>query len=128
MYTRITVAAAAVLLIAASLAAQDKPAAKPADVAGTWDLSVASPNGTGSRVLKLQQDGEKLTGEIESSVSSGKVTGSVNGNAIAFTATVAMDTGTFEIRYTGKVDADRMSGDVDFGEYGRGTWSGVRRK
>jgi hypothetical protein len=127
MYTRITVLAA-VLLIAAGPAAQDKPAAKPADVAGTWDLSVASPNGTGSRVLKMQQDGEKLTGEIESSVSSGRVAGSVKGNTIAFTATVAMDTGTFEIHYTGKVDADRMSGDVEFGEYGRGTWSGVRRK
>ena len=120
--------AAAVLLVAATLAAQDKPAEKPANVAGTWDLSVTSPNGTGSRALTLRQDGEKLTGEIESSVSSGKVAGSVKGNAVAFTATVAMDTGTFEIHYSGKVDADKMTGDVDFGEYGRGTWSGVRRK
>jgi hypothetical protein len=127
-YTRTAVAVAAVLSIAVGLAAQDKPAAKPADVAGTWDLSVSSPNGTGSRVLKMRQDGEKLTGEIESSMSSGKVAGSVTGNAIAFTATVGMETGTFEIRYTGKVDADKMSGDVDFGDYGRGTWSGVRRK
>lgn len=127
MFMRITATAAA-LLMSASLAAQEKPAAKPADVAGTWDLSVSSPNGTGSRVLKLQQDGEKLTGEIESSMSGGKVAGTIKENAIAFTASVAMDTGTFEIRYTGKVDGDKMSGDVDFGEYGRGTWSGVRRK
>jgi hypothetical protein len=127
MYTRIQIAAA-VLLLAVSLAAQEKPAAKPADVAGTWDLSVSSPNGTGTRVLKLQQDGEKLTGQIESSMSSGKVAGAVKDNAITFTATVSMETGTFEIYYTGTVDAGKMSGDVDFGDYGRGTWSGVRRK
>jgi L-seryl-tRNA(Ser) seleniumtransferase len=119
---------AAVLLLAYGLAAQEKPAAKPVDVGGTWDLAVESPNGTGSRVLKLRQDGEKLTGEIESSMSSGKVAGSVNGSAVAFTATVTMESGTFEIRYTGKVDADKMTGDVDFGEYGRGTWSGTRRQ
>ena len=116
------------VLIASGLAAQDKPAAKPADVAGTWDLSVTSPNGTGNRLLTLRQDGEKLTGEIESSVSTGKVVGSVKGSTIALTATVTMDTGAFEIHYTGKVDGDKMSGDVDFGDYGRGTWSGVRRK
>ena len=93
MYTRTTILAA-VLLTAASLAAQDKRAAKPVDVARTRDLSVASPNGPGSRVLTLQQDGEKLTGEIDSTISSGKVAGPVKGNAIAYTATVAMDTGT----------------------------------
>jgi L-seryl-tRNA(Ser) seleniumtransferase len=128
MPMRTTILIAVLLLTVAGLAAQDKPAAKPADVAGTWDLSVESPNGTGSRVLKIRQDGEKLTGEIESSMSSGKIAGSVTATTIAFTATVAMDTGTFEIRYTGKVDADKMSGEVDFGDYGRGTWSGVRRK
>ena len=117
----------ALLLSASGLAAQEKPA-KPADVAGTWDLSVTSPNGTGNRLLTLRQDGEKLTGEIESSVGTGKVAGSVKENTIAFTATVTMDTGTFEIAYSGKVDGDKMSGDVDFGDYGNGTWSGVRRR
>jgi hypothetical protein len=127
MYTRMAIVAA-LLLATVSLAAQEKPAAKPAEVAGTWDLSVSSPNGTGSRVLKLQQDGEKLTGDVTSSMSSGKVTGTVKGSAVAFTAMVSMESGTFEIRYTGKVDADKMSGDVDFGEYGSGTWTGTRRK
>ena len=128
MRTRILGLLVPLLLVASGLAAQEKPAGKPADVAGTWDLSVTSPNGTGNRLLKLQQDGEKLAGEIESSVGTGKVAGSVKGTTIAFTATVTMEAGTFEIQYTGKVDGDKMSGDVDFGEYGRGTWSGTRRK
>ena len=118
----------ALLLITSGPAAQENPASKPANVAGTWDLSVTSPNGTGNRLLTLRQDGEKVTGEIESSVGTGKVAGSVKENAIAFIATVTMETGTFEIEYTGKVDGAKMSGDVDFGDYGRGTWTGVRRK
>lgn len=125
---RISILTTAVLLLACALAAQEKPTPKPLDVTGTWDLSVTSPNGTGSRVLKIRQDGEKITGEIQSSVSAGKVTGSIKAAAIDFTAAVTMETGTFEIRYTGKVDGDKMSGDVDFGDYGSGTWTGARRK
>lgn len=128
MRIRIPLLMAALLFGASNLVAQEKPAAKPVDVSGTWDLTVTSPNGTGTRVLKLQQDGQKLTGEISSSMSSGKVTGSLKGTAIDFTAKVEMESGTFEIRYTGKVDIEKMTGDVDFGDYGQGTWSGVRRK
>lgn len=111
----------------AGAAAQDKPEPRPADVAGTWDLTVNSPNGTGTRVVKIRQDGEKLTGEYESSMGAGTLAGTVKERAIDFTVTVAMELGTFEIRYTGKVDGDKMAGEVDFGDYGKGSWSGTRR-
>ena len=38
--------------------------AQTADAAGTWDVSVNTPNGPIAALLVLKKDGEKLTGSI----------------------------------------------------------------
>ena len=72
MMTRAKIVVGIVLAIAALSvrAADDKPAAPPADAAGsgatgTWKWSYQGPGGNDvEMVLKLKQDGEKLTGTV----------------------------------------------------------------
>ncbi len=96
------------------------------DVSGDWILTVESPNGTGERQVTFIQDGEELTGEISSSRAAGDLTGTIEGNEVTFVAVVFMDSGAFEITYSATITDGVMTGTVDFGSYGSGTFTGRR--
>jgi hypothetical protein len=100
--------------------------AQDVDLTGDWMLTVESPNGTGERQVTFVQDGTELSGEIASSRAAGPLSGTVEGDQIAFVAIVMMDSGPFEITYTGTVTGDEMEGAVAFGSYGSGTFKGHR--
>lgn len=96
------------------------------DLSGEWIFTVESPNGTGTRQVTLIQDGNELTGEISSERAAGDLSGTVDGDQVTFVAVVFMDSGAFEITYTATVTDGVMSGTVDFGSYGSGTFTGRR--
>ncbi len=96
------------------------------DLTGDWLLTVESPNGTGERELTLIQDGAELSGEVSSSRAAGDLSGTIEGNEFTFVALVQMAGGGFEIFYKGTITDGVMSGTVDFGDYGSGTFTGVR--
>src|SRR5205085_2588122 len=86
-----------------------------AKVAGTWQFKRQRDDGTEMEsILKLKQDGDKLTGvntwndgpevPIENA--------SLKGNTISFSMTRDRDGGKFTTKYTGKVEADRIVGQV----------------
>ena len=54
----------------------------------------------------------------------GRVT--IEGNAVAFKATVAGPMGQMELSFTGTVDGDAVSGSVAFGAFGSGTFTGAK--
>jgi hypothetical protein len=74
MIARLRLRPAATLIVVAlsvsslcpSLVAQEKEpaAAKPSDASGTWQWELPGPRGEIMVVLKLKQEGEKLTGTI----------------------------------------------------------------
>jgi hypothetical protein len=98
------------------------------DVSGAWTLTVQSPNGTGTREVTINQDGSAITGYISSSMATGELRGSVEGDQIFFVAVVAMDSGDFEITYQATLqDGMMVDGVVDFGDYGGGTFTGKRK-
>lgn len=94
------------------------------DLSGSWVLTVESPNGTGERHVTFVQDGDAVSGEISSSRAAGLLIGTVDGDEVTFVATVLMDSGAFDITYRAMVTGDEMTGTVDFGSYGRGTFTG----
>ena len=97
-------------------------------LSGEWVLTVTSPNGTGERQVTFVQEGNTLSGEISSSRAAGKLSGTVDDDAVTFVAVVQMDGGPFEITYSATVTGDEMEGTVDFGSYGSGTFTGRRAK
>jgi hypothetical protein len=125
----------AVLLLAAACfgagqaTAQTDPAPKPAfDLSGAWVLDVMSPNGAGTRSVTFVQEGDKLTGEIASTMAAGPLTGTVEGVVVRFVAEVFMESGSFTVTYRATwVDGELKEGTVDFGSYGSGTFTGRRK-
>jgi hypothetical protein len=104
----------------ATAASQDKPA----DVAGTWAITVETANGTGTPSVTFKQDGDKLTGTYSSQIfGEQKVTGTIKGNAISFSFTGSFDGNTLTVTYSGTVDGNTMKGKVTLGELGEGTFT-----
>ena len=51
-------------LLVGAILVTGSASAQTADAAGTWDVSVNTPNGPIAALLILKKDGEKLTGSI----------------------------------------------------------------
>ena len=102
---------------------------KPADVAGTWALTVETSAGTGTPGVQLIQDGETLTGTYSSQVfGEQKVTGTIKGSAITFSFNASIQDTAVTVTYTGTVDGATMKGKVTLGDLGEGTFTGEKRK
>jgi hypothetical protein len=96
------------------------------DLSGEWVFTVQSPNGTGTRQATLVQEGDSITGTISSDRATGDLMGTVEGNVVTLTALLMMASGPFEVVYEAEFTDSTMTGTVDFGDYGDGTFTGRR--
>jgi hypothetical protein len=103
--------------------------APAADVAGTWEMTIQTPQGGERTVdMTIEQDGDtikvtmpgfrgdEMTGE-----------GTVTGNDIEWTFNISTQRGDFTITYTGTVDGDSMSGQAAMGDFGTMDWSAKKK-
>jgi hypothetical protein len=123
----------AVLTLAASLVMGSSVLAQPAPtplatVAGDWDVTVQSPQGTNTVLVTLKQDGEKLDGLFKSPLGELPFTGTLVGNEMKFAFSFPVDGQPLAITMTGKVDGDAITGKADFGGFAEGDWSAKRAK
>jgi len=105
-----------------SVTGQREASASPASAAGKWEISATDPDGTARRAtLELNQDGEKLTGQIV--LDSGETlpvsAGKVSADAISFRISI----GDGDIDVTGKIAGDTVAGEYTMpgGEKGKFT-------
>lgn len=96
------------------------------DLTGKWDFAVVTENGTGTPVVTLKQEGEKLTGTYESSrMGIRAIEGTVRKDSVRFT----LKGGEVELEFMGViVDNDNLKGVVDFQGQGGATFTGKRQK
>ena len=92
----------------------------PANVAGTWTISVSGAAGSAEQTVTLVQSGSKITGTFKGPRQSGPLEGTVDGNNIKFHVATGVP-----IDYTGTVDGDSMKGTLQ-GPFGSGLWSAGR--
>jgi hypothetical protein len=110
------------ILPAAALVAQ-----RAIDLTGSWTFAVVTENGTGTPAVTFKQKGDSLSGTYESArMGLINFTGTVKGNAIAFTVNTTAGT-SLDFKGT-VVDADHIKGDVDFAGQGGATFTGERKK
>jgi len=82
-----------------------------ADVAGKWSLVIEFQGQQLPVSLTLEQDGENVTGVLETMLGNGKIAeGKVTGNKLAATANAEMQGQPIEFIISGKIDGDSMSG------------------
>jgi hypothetical protein len=100
------------------------------DVTGVWIFTVESPAGKSNPTLTFKQDGEKLTGQYSSQLmGQADLTGTVKGQAIEFLVSATVQGTPIELKYTGAVDTkDSMKGTLSAGDFGNGTFSGIRKQ
>ena len=119
---------AAVVTLPASPQAASGRQDKPADVAGTWAITVEIAGNTGNPTVALKQDGETLTGSYSSQVfGEQKVTGSIKGTAITFEFTASLEGNAVKVTYSGTVDKGTMKGKVSLGDLGEGTFTAKKQ-
>lgn len=122
-------AALLALTFALPAAAQDAPLPPAADLTGEWVLTVELGNGTGTRDVHFVQEGNDLTGTVSSSMASGELTGTIEGDQVRFTVLLAMETTLFEVTYVATWREGRLvEGSVDLGSYDQGTFTGQRKE
>ena len=64
----------------------ENPSSSAISIAGAWEMSVQKRSGTQTWTLKLEQDGEHLTGIINSEGGDLPVTGTIKGQSINLSA------------------------------------------
>ena len=113
-----------VLLIAALSAV-----AQSSSVAGSWDVTIDSPQGQRTVVMVIKKEGEKLSGAMKSPQGERPLDSvAVKGDEITFVVTREIQGQPMVMTYKGKVAKDSMKGDADFGGLATGTWSAVPHK
>lgn len=101
--------------------------AQNADVTGTWDMSVTSPQGTTPGLaLVLKKEGDGIVGTFTTPQGVLPVQAVVKDKAVTITFTVQGQNGSIPTTFSGTIDGDAMRGTADFGGRAQGEWSAKR--
>ena len=96
-------------------------------VDGTYDITLATPMGDRPGKLTLASDGGALSGKFGGDQGEQEFDGgTVDGAAVKWAATVTGAMGEMKLEFDGTVDGDSISGDVQFGAFGAGTFKGTK--
>jgi hypothetical protein len=112
---------ASVLLAATFVAAQGS-------VAGTWKLNFQTDQGAVDADLMLKQDGEKITGSLNSPQGEAPLDGTFKGGKLVLSMSVDAGGQALTITFDGALEKDTLKGNVDFGGFGSATWTATRAK
>jgi hypothetical protein len=95
---------------------------------GTWTMTVTLDEGEKPVTLALQQVGDQLRGTIQGSLGSSQISnGSIGPNGeVQFTATLTMDAGTEEGRFSGTIAGNLLRGTVTIVGHPQATFVGTK--
>lgn len=113
---------AAAVLLAGRLDAQGV-----ADVAGEWDVTLNSPQGTSQALLTLKKEGDNWIGTWKSPRGERPLQNvTLKGNEIRFETKVTLQGQEALFTYAGTLDKGAIKGTADFGGFASGDWSAAR--
>ena len=85
------------------------------DVAGAWDLAINGPEGPINATATLKQEGEAVTGSIDTPSGPAEMKGTLKGKTLNMAFAMQTPQGPLEIKVNGEVDGASMKGVIDFG-------------
>jgi L-seryl-tRNA(Ser) seleniumtransferase len=97
-----------------------------ADLSGRWDVAVNYLTGSAGHKLFLNAKGNKVTGTHMGWALEGRLNGSIDGDKVAFRSALPIGGQSLPYGFSGRVEGETMSGDLDLGEYGKAKWSARR--
>jgi len=103
------------------------------DVSGDWELTSVTPRGERTQTIHIEQDGGKLTvtmqGGFRGGQEGGEITaeGTIQGNKVEWSFSRSTPRGEFTVTYTGVVEGDTMTGEVERGQGMTSPWTAKRK-
>ena len=106
------------------------PGMAKANVTGNWEITSQGPRGESIQVVEMKQEGDQLTvimtDEDDQTL---EAYGTVEGDNIEWTLIQENPGGgEFIMIYTGTVEGDTMSGELQIGDFDSGEWTAKRVK
>ena len=97
------------------------------DVSGDWEITVSTQRGEMTWEVQFEQEGSNLT--VTMSGQRGEVTGegTITGSEIEWTTTRSTPRGEMTMTWSGTVEGNTMSGEVEFGSFGSRSWEGTKK-
>ncbi|MFF2190581.1 aminotransferase class V-fold PLP-dependent enzyme [Streptomyces sp. NPDC058155] len=123
-----TIADALVRILTDPPAPPAPPRPPSVDATGEWTLEIEYLAGSSTaHRLELAQDGAAITGTHTGEYVSRKATGSVSGKTVTVRSTLSESSGdALDFTFTGTLQGDSMSGELNMGEYLKATWKAER--
>ena len=101
---------------------------KVRSVDGTWTLTVNTPRGTRNGTLELKSIGGSLGGRWDNERGSQEFSGgTVDGEKVTWEVEMSGPRGSMSLGFTGTVSGDTISGDVEIGSFGKGSFTAKRQ-
>jgi len=95
-------------------------------IAGAWDVTLNSPQGTFNLQFNLKQDGEKVSGTLKGQRGELPIEGTVKGKDVTLKWTTKYQDNDLPITLTGALDGNTMKGSADYGGFAQGDFSAKR--
>ena len=97
-------------------------------VDGTFNIEVETPMGNRPGKLTLKTDNDSLSGTYDGGMGGEQAFsgGTVSGDEVAWTTSTSGHMGQMKLEFKARVTGDDISGQVQFGSYGSGTFKGKR--
>ena len=116
-----------VLVVALAWLVSAQTSSAQIDISGAWIVTVDSPQGQMQIDTNFKQVGEKVTGDVTSPMGSVEFAGTLVKDELAVSYSVPVQGQTLEIRMTGKVADDTITGALELAGMGQVAWSAKRR-
>lgn len=99
-----------------------------ADLSGTWNVSVQTPDQAVTSVLVVAQKGDSLSGTLESEIGRAPVTGRVKGDTVSFVFSLDMGGQALTVSAAGVMtDKNSFAGQMDVSGMGSMPFSAKRQ-
>ena len=96
------------------------------NVAGDWNMTIDSDQGSLSATMTFKQDGEKVTGSMPTDQITFEFEGTISDNKLELVAEIDAGGAFLEVILEATVDGDEITGTLDFGGYGSGDITATR--
>jgi L-seryl-tRNA(Ser) seleniumtransferase len=102
------------------------PELSAASLAGDWEVIITYVYGESRHAMSLTQERARLSGRYRSGYATSAVAGQVTGTRVELATTFGYQSNQTVYAFTGQVDDQGLSGEVELGEFGAGKWRARR--
>ncbi len=95
-------------------------------VAGEWNVTFDTEQGSSAATMTLTQDGEKVMGSMVTEMGTFEFEGTFTDNKVKWVMEIDAGGAFIEITMEGTLDGDEIMGTLDLGGYGGGDWTAKR--